>query len=192
MSVNEVLDRDAVAQAEAITRGEVSPTELVQPQRSHGSSSATRSCNAVDPSLCRRGARDRRRPRSADGPFRGVPFLLKDGVAHSAGHPFHCGMQALKDAGQHRAAPTRVRAPHPRRRLRDRREDEPAGVGHHLHDGARCVRAHPESVGRHPLHRVVRREGARLRWPAAWSRSPTATTWADSIRLPASSAVSSD
>src|SRR4029078_10070192 len=34
-----------------------------------------------------------------DGPFRGVPFLLKDAVAHSAGDPYHCGMQVLKDAG---------------------------------------------------------------------------------------------
>ncbi len=34
-----------------------------------------------------------------DGPFRGVPMLLKDAVAHTAGDPYHCGMRALKEAG---------------------------------------------------------------------------------------------
>src|SRR5262249_23352218 len=33
-----------------------------------------------------------------DGPFRGVPFLLKDLVCASAGDPIHDGMQLLKAA----------------------------------------------------------------------------------------------
>ena len=33
----------------------------------------------------------------ADGPFRGVPFLVKDAVCHEAGEPYHFGMQVLKD-----------------------------------------------------------------------------------------------
>src|SRR4051794_34697814 len=32
-----------------------------------------------------------------DGPFRGVPFLVKDAVCHTAGDPFHCGMRFLKE-----------------------------------------------------------------------------------------------
>ena len=32
-----------------------------------------------------------------DGPFRGVPTLLKDLLAHSAGDPFHEGMKQLRD-----------------------------------------------------------------------------------------------
>jgi amidase len=35
----------------------------------------------------------------ADGPFRGVPFLLKDLACHSAGDPFHEGMGFLKRIG---------------------------------------------------------------------------------------------
>src|SRR5262249_18336331 len=47
---------------------------------------------------------DKARATAADnsrdsGPFPGVPFLVKDGVCHTAGDPFHCGMQALRDAG---------------------------------------------------------------------------------------------
>jgi len=34
-----------------------------------------------------------------DGPFRGVPMLLKDLTAHSAGDPLHEGMRALRDMG---------------------------------------------------------------------------------------------
>jgi amidase len=38
-----------------------------------------------------------RSPRLAQGPFRGVPYLLKDLDVHSAGDPFHCGMRFLRD-----------------------------------------------------------------------------------------------
>jgi amidase len=37
-------------------------------------------------------------PELPDGPFRGVPLLLKDLGAHLAGDPCHSGMQVLKDA----------------------------------------------------------------------------------------------
>jgi amidase len=36
--------------------------------------------------------------RLSDGPFRGVPFLLKDLDAYSAGDPYHCGIHALQRA----------------------------------------------------------------------------------------------
>ena len=37
-------------------------------------------------------------PQLPDGPFRGVPFVVKDLYAPTAGDPMHNGMQALKDA----------------------------------------------------------------------------------------------
>jgi len=88
---------DATAQAELVRTGAVTPTELVE--------AALERINALNPALnavihdlsdkARAAAAD---PALADGPFRGVPFLLKDVVAHSAGDPYHCGMQVLKDA----------------------------------------------------------------------------------------------
>ena len=93
---------DATAQADLVRRGEVSPAELVE--AAIGRIEARNpALNAVIIPLF-----DKARALAAgplpDGPFRGVPFLLKDCVAHSAGDPYHCGMQAAKDAGY--VAPT--------------------------------------------------------------------------------------
>src|SRR4030095_12627009 len=38
-------------------------------------------------------------PSLPNGPFRGVPFLLKDLGCHSAGDPYHEGCRFLKNAG---------------------------------------------------------------------------------------------
>ena len=38
-------------------------------------------------------------PQLPDGPFRGVPFLMKDIGGAEAGAPYHCGMRFLRDAG---------------------------------------------------------------------------------------------
>lgn len=96
--MDDVAWMDATAQGELVRRGEVTPAELVE--------AALERIDALNPSLnavihdlsdkARSAAAD---PALPDGPFRGVPFLLKDAVAHSAGDPYHCGMQVLKDAG---------------------------------------------------------------------------------------------
>jgi amidase len=87
---------DATAQAELVAKGDVTPQELVEAAIARIEAENPR-VNAVITTMY-----DKARA-SLDtlpaGPFRGVPFLLKDAVAHSAGDPYHCGMQVLKDAG---------------------------------------------------------------------------------------------
>lgn len=94
---DEIARLDATAQAELVRRGEVKPLELVD--------EAIARVEALDPQLNAVATRQFERARAQavapdlpDGPFRGVPFLLKDLGAHHAGDPVHCGMQALKDA----------------------------------------------------------------------------------------------
>jgi amidase len=90
-------DLDATAQAELVRRGGVSPAELVD--------AAIARIEALNPELNAvihprfEQAREEARGELADGPFRGVPILVKDLVAHTAGDPFHCGMALLKELG---------------------------------------------------------------------------------------------
>ncbi len=89
-----LLDADATAQAAAVAAGQVSVRELVQ--------AALARIDERNPALnavIHRFDEEALATEPAEGPFRGVPFLLKDCVAHSAGHPFHSGMQVLKDHG---------------------------------------------------------------------------------------------
>jgi amidase len=87
---------DATAQAELVRKGEASPLELVDAaiERIEASNGEL---NAVIHSLYDEG-REAASGELPDGPFRGVPFLLKDLGAAFAGQPLHMGMQLLKDA----------------------------------------------------------------------------------------------
>lgn len=88
---------DAIAQADLVARGEVSPRELVdaaiaQAQKVNGKINAI-----IHP-------RFERAQQEADGalpqgPFTGVPLVLKDLGAAMGGEPHHMGTQFLKDAG---------------------------------------------------------------------------------------------
>jgi amidase len=86
---------DAVAQAAAVRAGEVSAAELVD--------SAIERIERLDPQLGAlvferfERARDESRGPLPDGPLRGVPFLLKDAVQHSAGDRYQHGMRLLRD-----------------------------------------------------------------------------------------------
>jgi amidase len=94
---NAAPDDDALAQAERVRTGEVSPLELVD--------DAIARIEKLDPQINavihRRfeKAREEAKGPLPDGPFRGVPLLIKDLYADSAGDPQHDGMKALKDAG---------------------------------------------------------------------------------------------
>lgn len=92
---DELSHLDAVAQAELVRTGKASPLELVDAAidritRTNGA------LNAVIHSLFE-SARESARAELPDGPFRGVPFLLKDLDATLAGAPFHGGMRFLKE-----------------------------------------------------------------------------------------------
>ena len=88
---------DAVGQAGLIDRGEVTPLELLD--------AAIERIERIDPELNAvtirwfEHARDTARTALPDGPFRGVPFLIKDLFAGYAGQPITNGNRALKDAG---------------------------------------------------------------------------------------------
>src|SRR4029453_16240588 len=88
---------DATAQAELVRTGEASPSELVDAAIER-IEALNPELNAVIPPLFEK-AREEASGVLPDGPFRGVPFVLKDLAAHSAGDPFHEGMQFLKDRG---------------------------------------------------------------------------------------------
>ena len=92
---DELAQFDATAQAELVARGALSARDLVD--------AAIERIELVDGRLNavihRRFERARDEASEATGPFAGVPFLVKDAVCHTAGDPFHAGMQVLKDAG---------------------------------------------------------------------------------------------
>ena len=95
---------DATDAADLVRRGEVHPRELVE--------TAISRIEKLDPELNAVIHRQFDRALAAadgevpDGPFRGVPFLLKDAVTHFAGDPEHFGMRALQDADHHAAGDT--------------------------------------------------------------------------------------
>ncbi len=85
---------DATAQAELVRRRDVSPRELVD--------AAIARIERLDPKLgcvIHPAFTEGRAAVPADGPFRGVPLLMKDIGGVEAGRPYCAGMRALKDAG---------------------------------------------------------------------------------------------
>lgn len=89
---------DATAQAELVATGQASPLELVD--------AAIERIEALNPSINAVIATDFDRAREAaqspqlpDGPFAGVPFLIKDIGANQAGLPYWVGNAALKALG---------------------------------------------------------------------------------------------
>ena len=87
---------DATAQAELVSSGEVSPLELLD--------AAIERMEKVNPEINAviHDLTDDARTAAAgdvpDGPFKGVPFLLKDLGAVLAGQPLHMGSTLLKEA----------------------------------------------------------------------------------------------
>lgn len=94
LSDADYLRHDATGLAELVRRGEVTPLELVD--------TALARIERLNPALnavihrmdtaARRAAQEPLR----EGPFRGVPFLLKDLLAMVQGEPFQCGSAFLR------------------------------------------------------------------------------------------------
>jgi amidase len=93
---NELARLDATAQADLVRRGEATALELVD--------AAIARIEKINPQLNAliiplfEKARACAAAELPNGPFRGVPFLLKDLDCFSAGDPFHGGTRFLRDA----------------------------------------------------------------------------------------------
>jgi amidase len=95
---DELARLDATAQAELVRRGEVTPLELVEAALARIERTNPQ-LNAVIHRLDAKARAAAASPELPDGPFRGVPFLVKDAVCHTAGDPYHLGMRFLKERG---------------------------------------------------------------------------------------------
>ncbi len=96
--MDELGTLDAIAQAELVRSGKATPRELVEAAIER-IERLNPQLNAVITPLYEKA---RAQAESSDlpaGPFRGVPFLVKDAVCHTADDPFHCGMRVLRDLG---------------------------------------------------------------------------------------------
>lgn len=95
MDHDEIARLDAVGQAALVAGGEVTPAELVEV--------ALERLERLDPVLAAvvHERAERARAEAAgdlpDGPFRGVPFLVKDGVQQTAGDRYQHGTALLRD-----------------------------------------------------------------------------------------------
>jgi amidase len=88
---------DATDQAELVRAGKMSAAELVEAAIAR-IEKVNPELNAVIHPLFEE-ARREAAGELPDGPFRGVPMVLKDLLCYSAGHPFHEGMRFLKEQG---------------------------------------------------------------------------------------------
>src|SRR3954471_6959887 len=88
---------DATDQAEQVRNGKVSAAELVDAAIAR-IEKVNPELNAVIHPLFDE-AREEVVGGLPDGPFTGVPMVLKDLLCYTAGHPFHEGMRFLKDHG---------------------------------------------------------------------------------------------
>jgi len=86
---------DALSLAELLRKGDVSPTELLDEALAR-TAEVNPKINAVI-HLMEGRARDAIAAGLPEGPFRGVPFLIKDLMTAYAGEPLRCGSRLFKD-----------------------------------------------------------------------------------------------
>src|SRR5436305_1321724 len=95
---DELATLDATAQAELVRRGKLSPSALVDAAIARVEA-VNPKLNAVIIPLFEKARAQAASPNLPRGPFRGVPFLLKDLLAYSADDPHHMGTRLLKRLG---------------------------------------------------------------------------------------------
>ena len=133
---------DATTQAEMVRNGEVTPLELVD--------SAIERVERLNPALnavitpMYDEAREAASRPIPDGPFSGVPFLVKDFLAEYAGVRFTESSNFIGDFVPDED--TELVRRWKRAGVDRHRKDEPAGDGDRRHDRAGQVRAHAQSV----------------------------------------------
>lgn len=88
---------DATEQARLVRDGEASPSELVDDAIERLERLNPQLNAVIHPLLDQ--AREAAASELPDGPFRGVPYLVKDFSCYMAGVPVHEGMRAVRDAG---------------------------------------------------------------------------------------------
>lgn len=94
---SELARHDAVGLAELIRSGQLSPAELIDDTIARIEAMNPQVNAVIHPAFERgRAAATGDLP---DGPFRGVPMLIKDLWPAEKGEPFHQGVQGLKNAG---------------------------------------------------------------------------------------------
>ncbi len=94
---NEIARLDAIGQAELVRSGKVSPTELVDGAIAR-IEELNPKINAVIHEMFDKAREDAASPDLPDGPFKGVPMLMKDLWPATKGDPMHLGNQAMKAA----------------------------------------------------------------------------------------------
>jgi amidase len=97
----QTADLDAVAQAELVASGQVTPMELVDAaiERIEALDDGPNGINAVIHRRFEQARADAADPNLPAGPFRGVPMAMKDLWPATAGDPLHLGNVAMRDAG---------------------------------------------------------------------------------------------
>jgi amidase len=95
---DELARLDAVAQAELVRNGSLSAKELVDAAIER-IERINPEINAVITPLFEKARAAADSGKLGDGPFRGVPFLMKDLDAATESDPYHCGMKFLRNHG---------------------------------------------------------------------------------------------
>src|SRR5579859_2723129 len=102
---SELMRLDATAQVNLVRQGQVSPLELADAAIAE-IERLNSLLNAVITPLFEQARQRALKSDLGNGPFRGVPLLLKDYLCQTAGDPYYAGMRYLRDLDWHSPSDT--------------------------------------------------------------------------------------